>query len=76
MPEFWNVAVDTVVDTSKKVGGAVCDAAGKYAGADSQACRKVVDGTAEKAGEAAKDPVGTAIKTTLEGPINDFLISL
>ena len=37
---------------------------------------KVVDGTAEKAGEAAKDPVGTAVKTALEGPINDFLISL
>ena len=75
MPEFWNAAVDTVVGGAKAIGGAACEAAGQF-GADSQACHKVVDGTADKIGEAAKDPVGTAIKTTLEGPINDFLISL
>ena len=75
MAEFWNAAVDTVVGGGKAIGGAACEAAGKF-GADSQACHKVVDGTADKIGEAAKDPVGTAVKTALEGPINDFLISL
>ena len=65
-----------VTDTGKKLVGAVCDVAGNVTGTDSQACHKVVDSTAEKAGEVVKDPGGTVAKAVLEGPINDFLISM
>ena len=43
---------------------------------DNARCHKNVAAGVEKVREVVEDPVGTAVKTALEGSINDFLISL
>lgn len=43
---------------------------------DNARCHENVAAASEKVRGAVEDPGGTAVKTALEGPINDFLISL
>ncbi|ERT67252.1 hypothetical protein HMPREF0742_00438 [Rothia aeria F0184] len=43
---------------------------------DKAECHENVAAASEKVREVTENPVAAAVKTALEGPINDFLISL
>ena len=69
-----NKVAEFAGDTTKNLGDFSCDAS--FWIQDKAKCHENVAAAAEKVKGAVEDPVGTAIKTTLEGPINDFLISM
>ena len=69
-----NSLADAAINIGKNGGDFYCDANPLIQ--DKANCHENVAAGAEKVRGAIEDPGGTVIKAALEGPINDFLISM
>ena len=69
-----NKVAEFAGDTTKNLGDFSCDAS--FWIQDKAKCHENVAAASEKVREVTENPVAAAVKTALEGPINDFLISL
>ena len=69
-----NYVADFAAGTTKILGDFSCDM--NPAIDDKAECHENVAAASEKVREVTENPVAAAVKTALEGPINDFLISL
>jgi hypothetical protein len=69
-----NSLADAAINIGKNGGDFYCDANPLIQ--DKANCHENVAAGAEKVRGAVEDPGGTVIKAALEGPINDFLISM
>ena len=69
-----NSLADAAINIGKNGGDLYCDASPWIQ--DKAKCHENVAAGAEKVRGAVEDPGGTAVKTALEGLINDFLISM
>ena len=69
-----NYVADFAAGATKNIGDFSCDV--NPAIGDKAQCHENVAAASEKVREVTENPVAAAVKTALEGPINDFLISL
>lgn len=69
-----NKVAEFAGDTTKNLGDFGCDAS--FWIQDKAKCHENVAAASEKVREVTENPVAAAVKTALEGPINDFPISL